>query len=258
MKTALVTGAAGEIGVAICRCLIGAGRRVIGLDNRPVIRDVAKRFNDEQFSPFVGDITDSSSIARCFSELVPNESEFEILVNNAGGITSPTLRNTSEEDWDRDIALNLSGAWRCINAVREIMIRNGHGAIVNVASVNGLGIFGHPGYSVAKAGLIHLSKFCAVEFAPYGIRTVAICPGSIKTRGWKARLEDDPEILDRAVNWYPTRSISTPEELAELVAFAACDAPRNLNGAVLSLDGGLSAGLDRVADAFTGTRFFRE
>lgn len=258
MKTALVTGAAGEIGVAICQRLIGAGRRVIGLDNRPVIRDVAKQFDEERFSPFVGDVTDSSSIARCLGELAPNESEFEILVNNAGGTTQSTLRNTSEADWDRDIALNLSGAWRCVNAVQEIMIKNGQGAIVNVASVNGLGIFGHPGYSVAKAGLIHLSKFCAVEFAPYGIRTVAICPGSIKTRGWQARLEDDPEILDRAVKWYPTRSISTPEELAELVAFAACDAPRNLNGAILSLDGGLSAGSDKVADTFTGTRFFRE
>ena len=177
------------------------------------------------------------------------------LVNNAGGVTAPTIRTTSEAEWMQDIDLNLNGAWRCTKAVCEGMIANGSGVIINIASVNGQGIYGRPGYSVAKAGLLHLTKFTAVEFGRHGIRSVAIAPGTIATKAWERREAERPGTAESARQWYPSRAFSTPEDIARIASFVADEAPATMNGAIINVDGGLMSGHDVISKSFTGADF---
>lgn len=256
MKTAFVTGAAGDIGRAICRMLLADGMAVAAVDvNEERLREFARDVADaKMLLPVHADVTRMESVAAAAEQVRAALGDVSLLVNNAGGITQASLMTTEERHWLRDIDLNLNGPWRCIKALQEQLLRCGHGVIVNVASVNGLQIFGHPGYSAAKAGLIHLTKFCAVEFGKYGVRSIAICPGSVKTRAWEERRRTHPAILEEVAAWYPSRDTCTPQDVAKLVAAAAGASMAMVNGAVITLDGGLSAGSDRLASMFAGEK----
>lgn len=248
----ILTGAGGDIGRAITARLRAAGRPVAALD---VSRAALERIEEKGAAPLrriVADVRDLVSIEAAVAEAEAALGPVDVLVNNAGGITAPSLRATREADWLADIDLNLNGPFRCIHTLMEKFIARGQGTIVNVASVNGLGIFGHPGYSAAKAGLIHLTKFCATELGKYGIRTVAVCPGSVRTQAWQARARANPGILEKALEWYPSRDICGPEDVATLIATLLDPQFRLMNGAVISIDGGLTAGSDRIASLFTG------
>jgi NAD(P)-dependent dehydrogenase (short-subunit alcohol dehydrogenase family) len=254
MKTAFVTGAAGDIGRDICELFLRGGVRVIGVDRHADrLQRVAEQLpSREHFLPLQADVTQMSSVVAAVQRGAREFGEVDILVNNAGGITQPSLLTTQERDWLADIDLNLNGPWRCIKALQETFVRRRSGVIVNVASVNGLGIFGHPGYSAAKAGLIHLTKFCAVELGKFGVRSIAICPGSVKTSIWRERQQLNPNVFEDVASWYPSRDICTPKDVANLVVTAAGEAMALMNGAVITLDGGLTAGSDRFASLFTG------
>ncbi len=258
-QVALVTGAAGDIGTAIVAALLKRDIIVAGSDiNTAKLNKLSKSlgYEDlegvENFIPVPMNVLDSGSIQNGLDTIMSRKGPIDILINNAGGITTPTLQTTTEESWQADIDLNLNSAWRCMNAVTPHMIKQHSGVIINIASVNGLGIYGHPGYSVAKAGLIHLTKFSAVELGPKGIRTVAISPGTVRTQAWHERSEADPNILENAKRWYPAKNISTPADIAKMVVFAALDAPKTFNGDILTIDGGLTVGHDVILSAFTG------
>lgn len=254
MKVAVVTGAAGDIGRDICEAFLSNGMRVAGLDrDGERLRAIAQQLpHNERFLPLQSDVTRMESVSEAMRRAGQELGEVDILVNNAGGITKPSLLTTKESDWLSDVDLNLNGPWRCINALQETFVRRRAGVIINIASVNGLGIFGHPGYSAAKAGLIHLTKFCAMELGKYGVRSVALCPGSVKTRIWRERQQLNPDIFKEVASWYPARDICTPKDVAALVLLAAGDSMALMNGAVITLDGGLTSGSDRFASLFTG------
>lgn len=250
--SAIVTGAGGDIGRAIVAELQSRGRPVAALD---ISAKALARIDGEDgpaLRRIVADVRDLAAVKAAVAEARDRLGPIDVLVNNAGGITAPSLRSTSEEEWLTDIDLNLNSPWRCIHAVIEDLIANGGGTIVNIGSVNGIGIFGHPGYSAAKAGLIHLTKFCATELGKYGIRAVAICPGSVRTQAWEERARKDPEILEEATTWYPSRDICAPGDVAAAVAAVLDPRLKLMNGAVITLDGGLTAGSDRIASLFTG------
>jgi NAD(P)-dependent dehydrogenase (short-subunit alcohol dehydrogenase family) len=258
MSVAFVTGAAGDIGRAICAALLADGIAVAAIDiDREGLEALTRHLAWEQGAqgrvlPVHADVLQMESVLRASEEVRATLGDVSILVNNAGGITKPSLATTEERDWVRDIDLNLSGPWRCMKALQGQLIRSQPSVIINIASVNGLGIFGHPGYSAAKAGLIHLTRFSAVELGKHGVRSVALCPGSVKTRQWQERQAHSPNILAEATSWYPSRDTCTPNEVARLVALIAKPGLGQMNGAVITLDGGLSAGSDRLACAFTG------
>lgn len=252
MKAAFVTGAAGDIGRATVRALVAQGWKVAAADlNQQRLGAFAAECGDAVV-PIECDITRADSVRLAVAAANEALGVIALLVNNAGGISAPSLRTVTEAQWVADIELNLTGHWRCINAVQEQMISRGGGVIVNVASVNGLGIFGHPGYSAAKAGLIHLTRFAAVELGKFGIRAVAICPGSVRTQAWVERAAQKPEIMDEITRWYPSRAVCEPQDVAAAILHAGSDESRMLNGAVIALDGGLSSGTDRIASLFTG------
>ena len=257
MKTAIVTGAGGDIGKAICAKLVGVGWQVCGFDIDEEKLSAAQRSIDNRdlFAPIKCDVRSMDSVLDAVRAAEIRFETISALINNAGGITQPTLRTTTEEDWLADIDLNLNGAWRCIHAVQNQFIdQDGDSVILNIGSVNGFGMFGYPGYSVAKAGLIHLTRFCASEFGKYGVRSIAICPGTVITKAWDARLAEDPTILDKAVEWYPSRTVCAPEDVASFSEFLLRPENAQLNGAVIPLDGGLSAGSDKVASEFAGVK----
>jgi NAD(P)-dependent dehydrogenase (short-subunit alcohol dehydrogenase family) len=251
----LVTGAGGDIGRAITARLLAGGHRVAALDiSVPALARLAAAHPEQpRLLTAHADIRDLASIRAALEAAEAALGPPDVLINNAGGVTAPTLSATSEADWLADIELNLNGPFRCIHAVAEGFVARGRGTILNVASVNGLGVFGHPGYSVAKAGLIHLTRFCATEYGRHGIRSVALCPGTVRTQAWEARRAAQPDILDAALAWYPSRDISTPDDVAAAIEALLNPSLRLMNGAVITLDGGLTAGSDLLASAFTGT-----
>ena len=256
-KTTIVTGAAGETGTAIVHALLAKGHTVAGFDiNADGLRDVHQSANPKtRFLPLVVDIRAMGEVVHAIKQVEERAGPITHLVNNAGGVTAATIRTTSEAEWMEDIDLNLNGAWRCTKAVSEGMIANGLGVIINIASVNGQGIYGRPGYSVAKAGLLHLTKFAAVEFGRHGIRTVAIVPGTIATGAWERREAENPGTVEDAKRWYPTRKFSAPEDIASVVSFVADEAPGTMNGTIINVDGGLISGHDVISKSFTGADF---
>jgi NAD(P)-dependent dehydrogenase (short-subunit alcohol dehydrogenase family) len=256
-KTILVTGAAGDIGVALCARFLAGGNRVVMLDRDEAALERASAalgFGGALVSA-VADVTDLASVQRAIAEVEERFGPIDVLVNNAGAVVSPTLASTDEAAWLADVDLNLNGAWRCVRALQDGMIARRDGIILNISSVNGSGIYGYPAYSAAKAGLEQLTRFLAVELGRYGIRANAIAPGSVKTQAWKARVEANPEIFERLKKWYPLGDICVPEDIAGVAAFLIGPDARMITGAVLPVDGGLSVGSTTMAREFCGAEF---
>jgi NAD(P)-dependent dehydrogenase (short-subunit alcohol dehydrogenase family) len=256
-QTIIVTGGAGDIGQAICRRFLAGGHKVAMLDRDGDALDQAAAAIgiSSDLLGIEADVTNLESVERAVSQVEARLGAVDVLVNNAGGVISPTLGSTREADWLADIDLNLNGAWRCVRAVQDSMIARRRGTILNISSVNGFGIYGYPAYSAAKAGLIQLTRFLAAEFGRHGIRANAVAPGSVKTQAWKARVEKSPEIFERLKRWYPLGDICVPDDVAGVAAFLIGPDARMITGAVIPVDGGLSAGSTTMAREFCGVEF---
>jgi NAD(P)-dependent dehydrogenase (short-subunit alcohol dehydrogenase family) len=127
------------------------------------------------------------------------------------------------------------------------MLAQRRGAIVNIASVNGLMGLGEEPYSAAKAGVINLTQNLAVRYGQFGVRANVICPGTIATPIWQARLDQDATIFDRLAAWYPLGRVGAPMDVAKAALFLASDDAAWITGAVLNVDGGLMAGSYRMS-----------
>jgi NAD(P)-dependent dehydrogenase (short-subunit alcohol dehydrogenase family) len=255
-QTIIVTGAAGDIGQALCRRFLASGHNVVLLDrDGSALNRATSVLGSSNAFAMEADVTELASVQAAVSGAEDRFGDIDVLVNNAGGVVSPTLAATTEADWLADIELNLNGAWRCVRAVQDGMVARRRGTILNISSVNGSGIYGYPAYSAAKAGLIQLTRFLAVEFGRHGIRANAIAPGSVKTQAWKARVEQDPEIFERLRRWYPLDDICVPDDIAGVAAFLISADARMITGAVIPVDGGLSVGSATMAREFCGAEF---
>ncbi|MBM6583193.1 SDR family oxidoreductase [Microvirga sp. BT689] len=256
-ETILVTGGAGDIGRALARRFLAGGHRVALLDRdgaalEGAARDIA---GGDRRACIIADVTDNASIGEAVTRAEAAFGPIGVLVNNAGGVTAPTLAATDEAAWLADLDLNLNGAWRCVRAVQDGMMARRKGIIINISSANATGIYGYPAYSAAKAGLEHFTRFLAVELGQYGVRANAIAPGSVKTQAWSERVARDPEILERVKRWYPLGDVCVPEDVAGLAAFLIGQDARMITGAVIALDGGLTAGSTTMAREFCGAEF---
>ncbi len=242
-KVVAITGAAGGIGQALVRHFAAAGAKIGAIDRTEAVREFARDLAREgvTIEPAVADIGDEAAVNRAIAAVVAAIGPVEVLVNNAGISRASSLKKTTGDIWRADVETNLNGAYYCSAAVIPAMQEKG-GAIVNIASVNGLSTLGDPAYSAAKAGMISLTQSMAVEYGRFGIRVNAICPGTVRTPIWQHRVDREPEILTKLQRWYPLGRVVEPSDIARAVAFLASDDAGAITGAVLPVDCGLMAG----------------
>lgn len=194
------------------------------------------------------DVTSREQVRQAVRRIEEDLGPVRVLVNNAGVASDVAFGALPERLWHRDIAVSLDGAFFTISAVLPGMVAAGGGAIVNVASVNGLTYVGNEAYSAAKAGLISLTTSIAVRYGRHGIRSNAVAPGTIATPIWEERRTRDPQVMERAAKWYPLGRIGRPADVAAAVLFLASDAASWITGVTLPVDGGLLAGRLQMAD----------
>jgi NAD(P)-dependent dehydrogenase (short-subunit alcohol dehydrogenase family) len=254
-RVAIVTGAGSGIGRAIARRFAAEGARVIVADvdgDRAADTVRLVEAAEGRAGAVTVDVTDEGGVARLVELTLAREGRLDILVNNAAIAKGTGLLGLEPATWDENLALDLRAPYLCMRAALPPMLAARRGAIVNIGSVNGLLGLGEYAYSAAKAGLVSLTQNAAVEFGPAGIRVNAICPGTVRTPIWRERLAADPQILDRLVPWYPLGRIAEPEEIAAAALFLASDEASFVTGAVLVVDGGLTAGMGRMLDDLAG------
>ena len=245
--SAIVTGAGSGIGRATALRLAAAGFSVVAADVDEVRSAAVADEIGAGTLAVRADVTVAADVARLVESALDAFGRVDVLVNNAGAAGPDALLDTDEEAWKRDLELNLTAPFLCTKAVLPAMIERGGGAIVNIASVNGLAFFANDAYSAAKAGLINLTRSVAARYGPLGVRANAIAPGTIRTPQWQKRIDKDPAIFDRLVKWYPLGRLGEPEDVAAAAAFLASGHASWITGAVLRVDGGLLAGNPRMA-----------
>jgi len=245
---AVVTGAASGIGRATALRLEHDGYELALMDvDVDGLNETCKRV--EQRGGIAHalrvDLCDPHEVGFATREVAVNIGQPELLVNVAGIGVAATVLETSDEDWDRVIAVNLTGPFYTTRAILPLMLDRGHGVVINVASVGGqVGLARRAAYCASKAGLIGLTRAVAVDHAKDGIRCVAICPGTVETE-WIAK------ILANAADPVATREemaarqldgqLGSPDEIAAAIAFVAGPDGRFINGAALVIDGGMTA-----------------
>lgn len=239
-KVALITGAARGQGEAEARLFAARGARVVLTD---VLEREGKTVAESigENARFVRhDVTDGDDWRTAVKTATGEFGRLDVLVNNAAIHTIKPLVDTSAEELERMLRVNLVGPFLGMQAVVEAMTSAGGGSIVNVSSQAGIqGLMGHSAYGSSKWGLRGLSKTAALEFGPLGIRVNSVHPGPI----------DTPMIghlgLGRGPGsfpYLPLGRVGEPGEVAELAAFLASDASAYITGAEISIDGGMAAG----------------
>jgi 2-hydroxycyclohexanecarboxyl-CoA dehydrogenase len=246
-KTVIVTGGGGGIGGATCRRFAEAGAHVAVLDRDA---DAAGRVAEAiaaaggRAEPLACDITDRASVDAALASAEAALGPVAVLVNNAGwDVFRPFVESTPEE-WERLIAINLVGALHMHHAVLPGMVARRAGAIVNIASdAARVGSSGEAVYAACKGGLVAFSKTLAREHARHGVRVNVVCPGPTATalfEGYKQGA-GNPEKLEEAFRRaVPMGRIGAPEDLPGAILFFASDDAAYITGQVLSVSGGLT------------------
>jgi len=249
----MITGAAGGIGLGLVAYFLETGAMVFAVDRDAEGLD---KLNidygvDARLHTAVVDLTDAESIMTATHIFADIYGPVTILINNAGAAAATSLATLKPQDWAHDLAINLSSAYHCVEAVKGEMIKAKKGVIINIGTVNAMLALGHPAYSAAKSGLISYTKSLAIEYGPLGIRANIICPGTVRTPAWNARAALKPEIFSTLKKWYPLRDFPDPKDIAQAAAFLASDMARMITGVVLPVDSGLTAGNPVMAAELT-------
>jgi NAD(P)-dependent dehydrogenase (short-subunit alcohol dehydrogenase family) len=247
-QVALVTGAGRNIGQAIADALAANGAQVVYSD---VDAEAAQRAADAVGQHAMRlDVADAADVARVVGDVARQFGRLDILVNNAGVNTAAKDRATVEQfsldEWQRVLNVDLTGLFLMSRAVAEVMLQQGSGRIINIASVAGLvPLRLQSAFIAAKAGVVNLTKSMALELGPRGVLVNGVAPGSIITEGTRELWYSDPERTARMLSHVPLGRPGTSEEVAHCVLFLAAPESSYINGHVLVVDGGWTAGFTR-------------
>jgi NAD(P)-dependent dehydrogenase (short-subunit alcohol dehydrogenase family) len=249
-RTVLVTGGGSGIGRVMAKQFAAEEAAVVVADILAENAEEVAREIAGGGGKAVATYTDVSLAADVAAMRASAEESFggvDVLVNNAAIEGGDDILVIDEATWDRDLAVCLKSVFLCSKEMLPGMIERRRGVIVNIASVNGLAYFANESYSAAKAAVISLTRSVAVRYGRHGVRCVAIAPGTIRTPIWQQRVDKEPEIMERLTKWYPLRRVGDPEDVASTALFLASDEASWITGTVVTVDGGLLAGNERMA-----------
>lgn len=246
-RVAIVTGAAGGIGRAICRRFVDEDIKIVALDvNAGALKQLAADLDvDETRLLCVAvDITDYARVQEAVDRCVATFGRLDILVNNAGWDVAKPFLQTEPELWDKIIAVNLRGPLNLHKAALPHLVAAGGGKVVNVASDAGrVGSSGEAVYSACKGGLIAFSKTIARECARDNIRVNVVCPGPTDTallRSFVGVGEYGQKIYDGLKRAIPLKRLGQPDDIPGMIAFLSSDDANFITGQVISVSGGLT------------------
>lgn len=245
-KVAIVTGAGTGIGRAAALAFAREGARVLvaGLEPERLAETVelVRAAGGEALASHT-DVADPAQAAAMVEAALAAWGRLDCAFNNAGieGDTAP-LADCTLENWQRVIAVNLTGTFLCLRAEIPAMLRGGGGAVVNCASVAGLvGFGGIPAYTASKHGVVGLTKAAALDYATSGVRVNAVCPGVIQTAMVDRFTGGSPEAVAAMTAMQPVGRLGRPEEVAALAVWLCSDAASFVTGEAIAVDGGFVA-----------------
>ncbi len=248
-KTAVVTGGGGRIGSEDCRVLAQEGAEIVALDvNLAAAEGVADDINEGDYAGSAHaiecDLTDRNDVAATVKALEEETGGIDILVNNAGMVDArDRVENFDADTWDRDIAINLTGAYNITREVFPHMKERGWGRIINMSSMAGWqGGFGQLSYSATKAAFIGFGKTLALEGAQHGITSNIIAPSIVVSQLADLpieQLEQVDEHFARIAKATPMRKLGKEEDVANLVAYLSSEQSNYLTGQVIGVTGGI-------------------
>jgi NAD(P)-dependent dehydrogenase (short-subunit alcohol dehydrogenase family) len=242
-EVAVVTGASSGIGRAAALAFAAEGARVVVSDicskvGEDTVREIASSRGDAIFVK--ADVSRSEDVAALIERTVQNYGQLDFAFNNAGieGDMAVTAECT-EENWDRTLAVNLKGVWLCMKHELGHMLARRRGAIVNCSSVAGLvGFQGQPAYVASEHGIVGVTRCAALEYAKYGIRVNAVCPGVIATPMVERIVKENPDVKDQLTAGEPVGRMGKPEEVAAAVVWLCSARASFVTGQAIAVDGG--------------------
>ena len=249
-KVAAVTGAGSGIGraTALLFAQEGAAVGVIDVNSTAAAETVEQiATNGGKALALTADIVQQAQVAAAFDQLVGEFGHIDVLYNNAGTNSSGSVLTSTEDDWDRCMAINVKGTFLCSQAAARLMVQAGRGSIINQGSVAALvGIANFASYCASKGAVVALTRSMSVDLAPLGVRVNAICPGTVYTTLMEPMLVargggDLQKGLAMTVAKYPIGRLGTPEEIAQVALFLAGDESSFVTGSVITADGGMTS-----------------
>ena len=231
-KVAVVTGASSGIGAAIATLFERQGARVVVVDRNPA-------------APFPCDVSSPDEVRRTFDAIVADTKRIDILVNNAGVAHVGTIEQTSPEDLDRLYAVNVRGVYLCSKAAVAVMLRQGRGVILNMASIASLvGVADRFAYSMTKGAVLTMTMSIAIDYVKRGIRCNCICPARVDTPFVEGYLREhypgrEAEMRRTLEQYQPIGRMCTPEEVASLALYLCSDEAAFVTGQAYPIDGGV-------------------
>jgi NAD(P)-dependent dehydrogenase (short-subunit alcohol dehydrogenase family) len=244
---AVVTGGGSGIGKATASLLAQAGAKVVIVDrDQSACESAASAIVAQGGSAFAAtaDITDETAVEKLFADTVKREGHVDVVVNNAGIAIRKAAVDLSVQDWDRVVAVNMTGIFLCARAAaRHMITAKRGGAIVNTASIMGLsggGLYPNISYQATKGAVVNMTRALAVEWAPHNIRVNAVAPTYVRT-AFIAPILEQPDLVEKIKAMTPLKRLAESEEVAAAILFLASPAAAMITGHTLPVDGGFLA-----------------
>lgn len=240
-KNIIVTGGASGIGKAIAEGVVARGGHAIIVDLQlDAAKAACAEFGEEHASAYKVNLGDAQEVRDVFAQILADFGQVHGLVNNAGIVSTKSFDDVDQKEWEKVVAINLTGTYAAIHALYPSMKEHRYGKIVNIASVAakiGGGLLGTTAYAASKAGVIGLTKGVAKESATFGITCNCVCPSYTKT-AMTANLPE--EKVEKILASIPMHRAATPAEIANAVMFYLSDLSSFATGEISDMDGGVT------------------